>query len=194
MIALAVSACTAATDRTPSLEADAGAAGRSLPRDARSLDAHHSADAAPGDPATPDAAPVVDAGTDLGLAGSVSCYSEVAPDTSCTLPTHCCFNDYSAQHSGSCETSSCTWGTIDCDGPEDCATGQHCCAHAIIDPDNGIIGHTLACQATACGAPPVDQELCHPTSSAAGTCASGTACVSAADHDYDLPRTLYICQ
>jgi hypothetical protein len=185
------------------LDPDGGVPEHSLPRDARSVDAYHAPDAKAGDPpttdaATPDAvvhdaATPVDAGSDPGVRGSVSCYSEIAPDNSCALPTHCCFTNYSAQHSGSCETASCSWGTIDCDGPEDCASGQHCCAHAIIDPDYGITGYKLACQSTACGAAPVNQELCHPMSSLAGTCASGSACVSAADYDYDLPRTLYIC-
>lgn len=133
-------------------------------------------------------------GGDAGVSGSVSCYSDGFPDTTCALPTHCCFSNYNAQHSGACMTSACTWGTIECDGPEDCAGGQHCCAHALIDPVNGTTGYLLACQASACGPAPANQELCHPASSPAGTCSGGRTCVSAADHDYDLPRTLDICQ
>ncbi|HEU4728115.1 MAG TPA: hypothetical protein VFT22_09510 [Kofleriaceae bacterium] len=162
-------------------------------------DAATSADAAP-----PPADAPVDSGGSTGggggtggtggISGTVSCYSEGYPNTTCTLPVHCCFSNYSAQHNGECTTSACTWGTISCDGPEDCASGQHCCAHASIDPDWGTIGYTLACQASACGPAPVNQELCHPSAtSAAGTCSSGS-CVTAFGNDNDLPRTLYICK
>jgi hypothetical protein len=125
------------------------------------------------------------------VAGTVSCYTEGAPATTCTLPEHCCFSNYSAQHDGSCETASCGYGTITCDGPEDCGHGESCCAHAIIDPDDGLRGYTVACQASACGAAPVDQELCHPTGPA---CRNGGTCVTTYGADNDLPRTLSICQ
>jgi hypothetical protein len=179
-LVLAVAACGSSPDRTlPALAADGG---NPDPDAATSGDDAAVADADHG------------TGIDAGVPGSVTCYSEFAPTATCTLPIHCCFNNYSAQHAGSCDTLPCISGTIDCDGPEDCASGQRCCAHAIIDSEAGITGYMLACQASACGAAPENEELCHPTSSAAGTCASGSACVSAADHDYDLPRTLYICQ
>lgn len=126
--------------------------------------------------------------------GIVSCYSDGFPSTTCSLPTHCCFSNYSAQHNGECTRSSCTWGTIECDGPEDCATGQHCCAHVLSDPVEGLIGYRLACQTAACGAAPANQELCHPTASLAGTCSTGTRCVTAAGNDSDLPSTLHICK
>jgi hypothetical protein len=116
--------------------------------------------------------------------GTVSCYSEGAPSNACTLPTHCCFSNYSAQHNGSCSTSACTWGTIDCDGPEDCAAGQYCCANAV---DGG--GWMLACQSTSCGAPPLHEELCHDSAS----CSSGS-CVNTLSVNWDLPRTLYVCR
>jgi hypothetical protein len=116
--------------------------------------------------------------------GTISCYTEGAPATTCTLPVHCCFANYSAQHNGYCTTSSCTWGTIDCDGPEDCAAGQYCCANAI---DGG--GWTLACQSSACGAPPQHEELCHDTAS----CSMGS-CVNTYSVNWDLPRTLYVCR
>jgi hypothetical protein len=116
--------------------------------------------------------------------GTVSCYSEGAPATTCTLPVHCCFSNYSAQHNGYCTTSACVWGTIDCDGPEDCATGQHCCATR---SDNGW---TLACQTSTCGEPPLHEELCHTS----GTCGA-RACVNTIDAgNYDLPRTLFVCR
>jgi hypothetical protein len=142
-------------------------------------------------------APAPDAGTGGGggVPGVVSCYTESAPSTSCAVPaSHCCFSNYSSQHDGECATTTCGWGRIDCDGPEDCAAGQHCCANAIIDPDNGLTGYRLGCQASACGAAPVHQELCHPSSSASSTCSNGGTCVSSFGNDNDLPRTLYICK
>lgn len=117
--------------------------------------------------------------------GTVSCYTEGAPSNACALPVHCCFGNYSAQHNGYCTTSSCAWGTIDCDGPEDCAAGQYCCATAY--PDGG--GWRLACQSGGCGAPPAHEELCHETAS----CSSGS-CVSSYGVNYDLPRTLHVCR
>ena len=129
-----------------------------------------------------------------GDGGTIACFSEGDPGAACTLPTHCCFTNYSAAHDGACTTDACTWGTMECDGPEDCAGGQHCCAHALVTPD-GLAGYQLACQASACGAAPANQELCHPTASAAGTCSSPSSrCVTALDNDNDLPASLHICQ
>jgi len=163
---------------------DAGADASSMrdasPRDASSLDAS-SLDAG-GSP-----------GNDAALpGGSVGCYADVDPRAVCTLPIHCCFTNYSSQHNGSCTTEACVWGTITCDGPEDCAAGQHCCAHAILDGDNTAVGYTLACQASACGAAPVNQELCHR--GGAATCATGKTCVTTFGNDNDLPRELDICK
>jgi hypothetical protein len=130
-----------------------------------------------------------------GGTGVISCYTEGSPGTTCTLPTHCCFTNYSSEHNGACSTAACTWGTESCDGPEDCAAGQHCCAHAIVTPDSGVVGYQLACQAAACGAAPANQELCHPTAAAAGTCSNpSNRCVTAFGNDTDLPPSLNICQ
>ncbi len=156
----------------------------------------------PGGEARPSPAPPPDAGSSSGGGGegsppsaTVSCYSAGFPNTTCSLPTHCCFSNYSAQLNGECTTSACTWGTIECDGPEDCARGQHCCAHVLSDPEEGLMGYRLACQTAACGAAPANQELCHPTSSSlAGTCSTGTRCVAAAGNTADLPGTLHICK
>lgn len=159
------------------------------------------ADARPSDASASDASPNSDAGGQpggdggsTGAPGVVSCYLEAYPASSCTLPTHCCFSNYSSAHNGECSSSSCTWGTIECDGPEDCASGQYCCAHATMDPEYGLTGYKLSCQATACGAAPVNQELCHPTSSLSGTCSGGRTCVPALGNDNDLPRSLSICK
>ena len=149
-------------------------------------------------PPVNDASIIIDAsaGSDAATPGGiVACYTSGAPDAVCTLPVHCCFTNYSSAHDGACSTAACTWGTIDCDGPEDCPSGQRCCAHVIEDPDSGITGYKLACQSAACGPAPANQELCHPTSSPAGTCSdSGRTCVPALNHDNDLPRALSICQ
>jgi hypothetical protein len=128
-------------------------------------------------------------GTSSG--GTISCYTEGAPSNTCTLPVHCCFANYSAQHNGYCTTNSCAWGTIDCDGPEDCASGQHCCSSELRTSDGEPLGYRVACQSSACGSPPVHEELCHPGGAA---CSNGGTCVSAYDYNYDLPRTLYICR
>ena len=143
---------------------------------------HHRPDASV--PRIVDAAPP-------SVAGSVSCYTEGAPAETCALPEHCCFSNYSAQHDGSCASTACSYGTISCDGPEDCGQGEHCCAHANIDPNEGLTGYTVACQATACDAPPIGSELCHPGGPA---CSTGGSCVTAYGNDNDLPRSLYVCR
>jgi len=179
---------------------------RGVPKhDARpSRDAHPAQDAPVhgSDASTADARPIDASPADAGSSGGggpppsaiVSCYSDGFPNTTCALPTHCCFSNYSAQHNGECTSSSCTWGTIECDGPEDCASGQHCCAHVLSDPVEGLIGYRLACQRAACGAAPANQELCHTTASLVGTCSTGTRCVTAAGNNADLPGTLHICK
>ena len=134
---------------------------------------------------------VVDATPPTGGVGAVTCYAQANPTTTCAQPEHCCFSNYSAQHDGACTTASCAYGTIDCDGPEDCATGERCCSHALVDPNEGLVGYAVACQASACGAAPLDYELCHPDGPA---CPNGSHCVTAFGNDNDLPRTLYLCK
>lgn len=141
---------------------------------------HHSAPDAAAAPITP-----------LAAAGSVSCYTDGAPDNACALPDeHCCFSTFTAQHNGECTSAACGWGTVQCDGPEDCGSGESCCEHTIMDPDQGITGHMIACQASACGAAPAAHEMCHPDGP---PCANGGTCVTALGNDNDLPRALYIC-
>ncbi len=141
----------------------------------------------------PDAGVVViaaDAATAPGSGtGTVSCYYQANPSATCAAPTHCCFSNYSAQHNGECSTASCSWGTIDCDGPEDCASGQHCCSHQTSDPEWGITGYKLSCQSAACGPAPTSYELCHTQ-----TCSNGGSCVSAYGVANDLPRSLSVCR
>jgi hypothetical protein len=133
------------------------------------------------------------AGSDAGTPGVVSCYSEGNPTATCTLPTHCCFTNYSAQHNGACTSSACAWGTIDCDGPEDCSAGKRCCAHVLKDSTNELVGYAVACQQDPCGPTPLNEELCHPTTMASGTCSAGS-CVGTVGYNNDLPRTLSICR
>jgi len=222
VVGLALLACSASPGGGLPFDASDGSiefGGR--PRDARAHDAATSTDAttrdaAAADAAAADAAAAPDAAAiDAGIpedatpapgdapggeepdppGGIVSCFSDFNPTATCAVPTtHCCFTNYNAQHAGSCETASCGWGTIDCDGPEDCASGQHCCAHVVIDPQDGITGYRLSCQASACGAAPAHRELCHPGASGSGTCGRGSSCVSAAENAFDLPRTLSVCE
>jgi hypothetical protein len=132
----------------------------------------------------------VDAGSLGGSGGTVSCYRQNSPSASCSAPQVCCFTNYSAQHNGECSSNACTWGTIRCDGPEDCGSGERCCSHAIVDPDEGLQGYMLACSASACGAAPLDYELCHP----GVPCSNGKTCVTAYGNANDLPRSLYVCK
>jgi hypothetical protein len=173
-VALALVACGA--DTTDPLHHKDAAVG-SPPPDARST--------------TPDASPSPpDAGTTTGATpGSVTCYSEGNPGATCALPVHCCFSNYSSFHDGVCTTQSCVYGTIMCDGPEDCPSGELCCAHAVSDPVYGT-KYRLACQSGGCGSAPLNQEICHPATG----CSTGAACVTAYGNDNDLPRTLYICR
>lgn len=198
LMALALAACSSSYSDGTEAPADASEVPRRghSPHDAPmpSHDASSTPDAYPRDAAGASDGGGGTSGDGPGGGGVVACYSPFAPSATCALPTHCCFTNYSAEHVGSCDTAACSWGTIDCDGPEDCATGQRCCAHVIIDPDNGISGYKLACQSDACGAAPANVELCHGGAAAAGTCDGDRACVSAAGNYYDLPGTLSICE
>jgi len=127
-----------------------------------------------------------------GTAGSVTCYLSAAPNNTCSLSTsHCCFTEYDASQNGTCEalSTSCPVGEIDCDGSEDCASGQRCFAHHWWD--SGDMPHwLLACAATATD-PTQDLILCHPGD---GTCPSGTTCTQTDTAGvHDLPQTIYVC-
>jgi hypothetical protein len=200
-VALALASCAAPphgasppppdSDEPP--DDDGGAAGQSDAPGPGRADASTTPDAAS------DATPADTGGGGGGSGGGgssiVSCYTVSTPSATCSLPVHCCFANYSTQHDGICDTGLCSWGTIDCDGPEDCPSGQRCCSHVLVDPELGITGHKLSCQTNACGAAPANRELCHPTSSVRGTCSSTTAaCVTALGNDSDLPPSLHVCQ
>jgi len=126
---------------------------------------------------------------DSSAMGSVTCYAQYDPRATCNAPDHCCFSNYNAYHNGECTTATCAWGTITCDGPEDCAAGEECCSTAIVGA-GGIEGYRLACQASACAPAPDGYELCH----ASATCPRGEACVSVWGVAPELPRTLSVCR
>jgi hypothetical protein len=133
--------------------------------------------------------PAPDAPTTPTEGNTVTCYASYDPAATCSLPVHCCFSNYSAAHNGECTTSSCAWGTIDCDGPEDCASGASCCSQALVGAD-GIEGYRMACQADACGPIPDSYELCHTSA----TCDGGRSCVTAYGNAPEFPRTINICK
>lgn len=193
-VALALGACTAPSTGDPgSSTADAGAEIDIVAR------IRHPPPPPPPDASThtPDASGPTGptGGGDPNQPGVFSCYTEGNPGATCASPSYCCWGNYSSSHDGSCSTYACGWGTQSCDGPEDCASGQHCCAHVLVDPDWGIYGYQIACQASACGAAPANQEMCHTTSTSnAGTCTTGTSCVTALGNDSDLPPNLHICK
>lgn len=146
---------------------------------------------------------VVDAGTQIrdagtpppAATGTVSCYTQGAPSTTCQQPDHCCFDNYSAKHNGYCAPSprSC-YGDVSCDGPEDCPNGGSCCAVGIKDPTGTFvvpIGYRISCQAGPCEAAPTVREMCHPGTSPAGTCSNPSAqCVAFSD----FPAGLTVCK
>jgi hypothetical protein len=135
------------------------------------------------------------AGDTGGAAGSsqehsVLCFSQGAPNTICTGADHCCFNNYSAAHDGYCATDECPFGRIECDGPEDCPSGNVCCAERISDPSGIALAYVVACRAgSAC--PSSTWQLCH--SSAPGTCGAGRSCQAAGPINAELPHELELC-
>src|SRR5262245_32035972 len=127
IIALALVACSSQySDGTEASEdASIGPRRGSSPHSDAQMSSHDAPNAP--DAYTADAAVAIDGrgetvdgpGGGGVIGGVVSCYSPSAPSATCALPTHCCFTNYSADHAGSCDTAACTWGTINCDGPED---------------------------------------------------------------------------
>jgi hypothetical protein len=193
-VALALGACTALPLGEPSISTgDAGVEIDTVARVRRPPPPPPDASTRPPDASTGPTGG--GSGGDPSLAGVISCYTEGNPGATCNQPTQCCFGNYSSAHDGTCSTQACAWGTQTCDGPEDCASGQHCCAHVLVDDYWGIYGYQMSCQASACGAAPANQEMCHPTTtSARGTCSTGTSCVTAQGNDADLPPNLHICK
>jgi hypothetical protein len=101
-------------------------------------------------------------------------------------------------------------GSQSCDGPEDCPSGQLCCAVEVWDPENGIVTNTIACQAGPCAAaaPNIAYELCHqngaPCSIPGQSCiianapnTSSNGCPAgqgqATVGDVDMPFNIHVC-
>src|SRR5262245_30456264 len=123
---------------------------------------------------------------DPASAGVFSCYTPSACAQTCSAPQYCCFNNsqlYGVQgEQGNCSNTPCVqsgsqFGSQTCDGPEDCPSGQLCCAVEVWDPENGIVTNTIACQAGPCAAssPNIAYELCHPNGAPCSI--SGQSCI-----------------
>ena len=125
----------------------------------------------------------VDAGAGT-TSGVYTCYATSAPAQTCTTAQACCF-DGTFEHSGSCSSSACTtYGSLRCDGPEDCSDGQKCCATITRD------GVTVGCAAECLPYFEGGDELCHEPS----FCSGGRSCITAYGTQPALPRTVSICR
>jgi hypothetical protein len=111
-------------------------------------------------------------------AGNVKCGLKL-----CAVSTQsCCFGDnvtpycYKKDALAGCKCTGllCEKAVVDCDGPEDCGTGQVCCA------TKGVTGShfdRLFCSKTCqSGIGTTAAVVCHLNAS--GTCANGKACVA----------------
>jgi len=124
-----------------------------------------------------------------GSARTVACYSQGAPATTCSGSDHCCFHNYSATHDGYCATDACPFGRIECDGPEDCASGNVCCAERITDPSGVALAYVVACRSgNACASD--TWQLCH---AGTGACPSGQSCQPTGPINSELPHVLDVC-
>jgi hypothetical protein len=147
--------------------------------------------------------------------GVFSCWTLTACLQTCSAPQYCCFNNSNfygiAGEEGTCSNTPCVQsgsaiGSENCDGPEDCPSGQLCCAVEVFDPDFGIITNTIACQVGPCSANAY--ELCHPNgapcsnpaqsciianapSSSTNGCPAGQGAPTVADPD--MPFNLHVC-
>jgi hypothetical protein len=127
--------------------------------------------------------PVVDAPPPSPTTGSVTCYSASAPTATCTAPSQCCFGT-GYDPDGVCSTSTCAWGAVRCDGPEDCASGERCCATVTSS------GVTVACAASCLPLEQGGDEVCHEPA----LCSNGRWCITAFGTQPALPRNLSICR
>jgi hypothetical protein len=173
-------------------------------------------------PPKPDGGAAADGGPTFGdpsAPGIFSCYTPSACAQTCTAPQYCCFSNSGLYgvpgEEGTCSDAPCVQsgsaiGSQSCDGPEDCPSGQLCCAVEVWDPDFGIISNTIACQAGPCAAtsPNVAYELCHPNgapcsnpgqsciianapSTSVNGCPAGQGAPTVGDHD--MPFNIHVC-
>jgi hypothetical protein len=105
-------------------------------------------------------------GTGGGQSGpSVACGS-----TACPVATSYCCNHPNQPDECKANGSACTFGVeMACDGPEDCASGQVCCATLFIQGQNQSYTST-ACAAACTG------KTARVVCGASGTCPTGTTC------------------
>jgi hypothetical protein len=147
--------------------------------------------------------------------GVFSCYEPSACLQTCSAPQYCCFNNSQFYgipgEEGSCSSTPCVQsgsaiGSENCDGPEDCPSGQLCCAVEVWDSFQGIVSNTIACQTGPCGA--TAYEMCHPNgapcsnpaqsciianapASSSNGCPAGQGAPSVGDND--MPFNLHVC-
>lgn len=118
--------------------------------------------------------------------GVYDCHAKSSPDQTCSAPSACCFDD-SPAHYGACSAAGAacaSYGTLTCDGPEDCPTGEKCCA--TVTGDGVYVGCEAACLSPFDGG----DELCHEPS----ICSDGRWCVTADGTQPALPPTVSICR
>jgi len=122
----------------------------------------------------------------------VACYSGGAPSATCTGNDHCCFSNYSASHDGYCSADACEFGRMECDGPEDCAPDNVCCAERLSDPAGTgyALGYVVACR-TGSACPTGTWQLCHTSSTR--DCGSGRSCQPSGPVNAELPQILGLC-
>jgi hypothetical protein len=154
--------------------------------------------------------------------GVFSCYSPSACAQTCSAPQNCCFTVSYGVEFGQCSSAPCVQsgsalGAQNCDGPEDCPSGQQCCAVEVWDDFFGIVTNTIACQAGPCtstttsSGQTIAYELCHPNGTSSGTCSNtAQSCIIAnapssstngcpagqgapTVGDHDMPLNLYVC-
>ena len=128
-----------------------------------------------------DSPPPVDAPAE-GEPGWVSCYTSGNPNAACNLsvnPIGCCFDGFVAPNNGSCIETTCQGSSLQCDGDEDCASGEKCWAVTTQSP-SGNLRTNATCEASTPPTPPTPgggpYHLCHVGD---GTCDAGQNCVAA---------------
>jgi hypothetical protein len=128
-------------------------------------------------------------------ANSIACPKASNAAWTCHLPPdHCCVGGYGTPVVGQCTSALCTAHQLDCDGPEDCTSGQKCWSYRYHDPAPLETAHWhLMCSATAPGGE-LDWVVCHLNADCASV--PGTTCKpvqSPSVGAYDLPIPYNVC-
>jgi len=127
-------------------------------------------------------------------ANSIACPKATTSAWTChNPPDHCCINGYGTPVVGQCTPSLCTVHQLDCDGPEDCPSGQECWSYRYHDPEPLETAHWhLMCSTTAPGGE-LDWMVCHSNTDCT---VPGTTCKpvhEASVGAYDLPAVYNVC-